>query len=198
MTDSKPTKNVGKPSLPEPDRSSASWLQRNAQILRFVGVTAVGLVGLYWILHLRTVVTGFVDPYTGVVAECSRTVLRLIGIKASGTGDLITSPGFSVSIKNVCNGLEVTAIFLAVTLAFPASWRNRLIGIAIGYPMIFAINIVRIVALFLIGLKMPGVFESAHYYYAQAFVIIATVGVWLVWVSTLSEYGTKVRNSIPG
>ena len=130
------------------------------------------------------------------MALSSRAFLRLIGIDAGGSGSIIVSPEFSVSIKNVCNGLEVTAIFFATILGFPASWKSKLLGLAIGYPVIYAINIVRIVVLFILGFKMPQVFETAHYYYAQAFVIIATVCVWLVWVSLYSQYGTKTSHRL--
>jgi exosortase H (IPTLxxWG-CTERM-specific) len=172
------------------------WVRTNFPIVRFVLTTAVLLVALYILLHQRWVETHFVDPYTGFVAEFSRVCLRLIGIEAAGTGFSIVSPEFSVTIKNVCNGLEVTAIFLAVTLGFPATWKHKLLGLLIGYPVIFLINIVRIVVLFVLGFKVPNVFEAAHFYYAQAFVIIATVGVWLLWVSMFSAYGSKTRHRL--
>jgi exosortase H (IPTLxxWG-CTERM-specific) len=175
---------------------AAAFLRGNLPIIRFVVTTAVALVVLYMLLHQRWVETHFVDPYTSFVAICSRACLRLIGIDAGGSGYTIVSPEFSVAIKNVCNGLEVTAIFLAVTLAFPATWKNKLLGLLIGYPVIFLINLVRIVVLFVLGFKVPDVFEAAHYYYAQAFVIIATVGVWLLWVATLSNYGSKTRHRL--
>lgn len=156
-------------------------------------MTFVALLVLFYVLHLKWVVEHFVAPYTHFVASCSRMCLRLVGVDAGGTGDVILSPQFSVSIKNVCNGLEVKAIFFATVLGFPASWKSKFIGLGIGYPVIFLINIVRIIVLFILGLKMPNVFEAAHYYYAQAFVIIATVGVWLFWVSMYSAYGSKTR-----
>jgi exosortase H (IPTLxxWG-CTERM-specific) len=171
-------------------------LRRNAPVIRFVAVTAVLLVALYALSHIRWVERNFIEPYTHFVAACSRFCLRLIGVDAGGRGETIVSPQFSVSIKNVCNGLEVTAIFLAVTIGFPATWKHRLYGLLGGYPVIFLVNIIRIVALFLIGFKVPEVFEAVHFYYAQAFVIIVTVGIWLAWVTTYSAYGSKSRHSV--
>ena len=165
-------------------------------IVRFVLVTLVSLVALFWLLHQRWVVTNFVDPYTHFVATTSRLCLRLVGVDAGGAGSLISSPLFSVSIKNVCNGLEVTMIFFATVLGFPASWRSKAMGLLIGYPVIYLINIIRIMVLFILGFRLPQVFEMAHYYYAQAFVIIATVCVWLLWVSLYSEYGSKTRHRL--
>jgi exosortase/archaeosortase family protein len=59
--------------------------------------------------------------------------------------------------------------------------------------LIFLVNIVRIVVLFLLGFKVPNIFDAVHYYYAQAFVIIATVSVWLLWVVIYSDYGSKAH-----
>lgn len=182
------------PAAPAPSRRER--LRSYLPIVQFVVVTTVTLIALFWLLHRRAVVVGFVDPWTDFVAACSRLLLSAIGIDVSGSGAMISSPEFSVSIKNVCNGLEVTAIFFATVLGFPAPWKHKLIGLAVGYPAVFLINVVRIIVLFVIGARIPTAFEDVHYYYAQAFVILATVAVWLVWVSM---YGRpKTRPDIPG
>ncbi len=178
-------------------KSLIAAVRHNWPIIRFVLLTAVALLAIYYVLHLRWVARHFVEPYTGFVAACSRAVLRAFGVSAGGSGEVIISPQFGVTIKNVCNGLEVTAIYFAAVLAFPASWKHKLLGLAAGFPLIFAVNIVRVAVLFVLGYKVPHVFETAHYYYAQAFVIIATVGIWLAWVTTYSAYGSKTRHRVP-
>lgn len=165
-------------------------------VFRFVAGTLIALIALFALLRLPFLVTHAVEPYTHFVAAVSRACLRAVGVDARGSGSLIASPAFSVTIKNVCNGLEVTAIFLAVTLGFPASWKAKLIGLAVGYPVIFAINVARIMVLFVIGFKVPDVFDAVHYYYAQAFVIIATVAVWLLWVMRFSRYGAAADTGV--
>jgi exosortase H (IPTLxxWG-CTERM-specific) len=173
--------------------STSFWdhVKHNRPIIQFICITLFSLTLFFLILDLETIQTGFVAPYTRVVAACSRLLLRIIGVEARGDGSLIISPQFSVSILNVCNGLEATAIFFATVLAFPTSLKSKLIGIAIGYPLIFFINLIRIITLFVIGFKLPNIFETAHYYYAQAFVILATIAIWLFWVSKYSSYGPK-------
>ena len=165
-------------------------------IIKFIGITVVSLVIFFLLLKNAIFEKHFVAPYTEFVAASGRVALRLLGIQAHGTGSLIASPEFSVNIMNVCNGLEVTAIFFATVLGFPAKWRYKLLGLGIGYPLIYLINIVRIVVLFVLGFKMPDIFETVHYYYAQAFVIIATVGIWLIWVSLFSAYGSKSSHHV--
>jgi exosortase H (IPTLxxWG-CTERM-specific) len=188
---------------PKPDSSSNKQkptflhqIKINLPIIRFIVTTIVALVLFFWLLKTEFFETNFAAPYTNFVAASGRVALRILGIQASGEGSLITSPEFTVNIMNVCNGLEVTAIFFATVLGFPARWRNKLWGLAIGYPVIYLINIIRIVVLFILGFKMPDIFETVHYYYAQAFVILATVGVWLIWVSLYSAYGTKSAHRI--
>jgi exosortase H (IPTLxxWG-CTERM-specific) len=171
-------------------------VKSNLPIIRFIVITIVSLVLFFWVLKTEFFETNFATPYTEFVTASGRLALRVLGIQARGEGTLITSPEFTVNIMHVCNGLEVTAIFFATVLGFPARWRNKLLGLAIGYPVIYLINIVRIVVLFILGFKMPDIFETVHYYYAQAFVILATVGVWLIWVSLYSAYGTKSAHRI--
>jgi exosortase H (IPTLxxWG-CTERM-specific) len=192
-----------KKEKPIPDTTSerqkqpfSQWIKNNLPIVRFIVITIVSLVLFFWLLKTKFFEANIATPYTNFVAASGRFALRVLGIQARGEGTLITSPEFTVNIMHVCNGLEVTAIFFATVLGFPARWRNKLLGLAIGYPVIYLINIVRIVVLFILGFKMPDIFETVHYYYAQAFVILATVGVWLIWVSLYSAYGTKSAHRI--
>jgi exosortase H (IPTLxxWG-CTERM-specific) len=170
----------------------------NLAVIRFVLITAVLLIGLYVVLKVPWVEGHFVGPYTNFVARCSRLCLGLIGVRTSGSGGTIVSPEFSVTIKNVCNGVEVMAIFFATTIGFPATIKGKLLGLLFGLPVIFLVNQIRVVALFVIGSKNPQVFEDFHFYYAQALVIIATVSVWLLWITTFSAYGSKTRPRLFG
>ena len=40
--------------------------------------------------------------------------------------------GFAVSIEAGCNGVEATIVLVAAILAFPAPWKRKLVGLAIG------------------------------------------------------------------
>jgi exosortase H (IPTLxxWG-CTERM-specific) len=195
MTGTSDTHKPAQDPQSEPCRKSSSgFVRENWPIVQFILITILSLVLFFLLLRVGWVKQSFSEPYTHFVAASSRLFLRMIGVQAAGTGTVITSPDFTVNILYVCNGLEATAIFFATVLGFPARWRNKLIGLALGYPVIFFINILRIAALFLIGYTVPQIFETVHYYYAQAFVILATVGVWLLWVSRYSAYGTKNGN----
>jgi exosortase H (IPTLxxWG-CTERM-specific) len=122
-----------------------------------------------------------VEPFTSVVAKVGGVAVRIFGEPTRMVGTTIASPRFSVNIRNGCNGLETIFIFAAAVLAFPASWRVRLWGLALGFLAIQAINVVRIVSLFYIGIHWPKLFEQSHQVVWQAIVILFGVLLWIVW-----------------
>jgi exosortase H (IPTLxxWG-CTERM-specific) len=122
-----------------------------------------------------------VEPFTGVVAKVGGTAVRMFGEQTRMVGTTIASPRFSVNIRNGCNGLETIFIFAAADLAFPAPWKVRLWGLAFGFLAIQAINIVRIVSLFYIGIHWPKLFEQSHQVVWQAIVILFGVVLWIIW-----------------
>jgi len=177
---------------------AAAALKAHMSVIKFVAVTVLSLLAFFLVLRISWVQIHFSRPYTDFVAASSRLFLQLLGIEAHGQGSLISSPQFTVNILYVCNGIEATAIFFATILGFPSSWKNKLVGLMIGYPVIFFINILRIAALFIIGFRIPEIFETVHYYYAQAFVILATIGVWIIWAAKFSQYGSKSPDKATG
>jgi len=91
---------------------------------------------------------------------------------------------FSFIVVSECGAIEVMAIFFAAVLAFPALWSRRLIGIVVGVPMLYCVNIFRLCCLAMIGaLDHSGEwFKFTHEYVWQAVYIVFVVMVWLAWV----------------
>jgi len=96
---------------------------------------------------------------------------------------------FSFIVVPECGAIEVMAIFLAAVLAFPAGWRARAWGVAIGLPIMYAVNIGRLACLACIGaLDSSGRwFTFCHEYVWQAVYVIFVVVVWMAWV----EFGVR-------
>ncbi len=149
--------------------------------LRFLILFLAFLSVSFTIVALRPVNDAFVDPYTAFVARMSGQVLRLLGENATVDGCVLSSPRFAVTIYNGCNGLITSLIFISGVLAFPASWRAKLIGVVGGLLAIQLINLVRIVSLFYIGIFMPRFFNESHIFVWQSVVILAGVSLWVVW-----------------
>lgn len=135
----------------------------------------------FTVIALRPVNDAFVIPYTTMVANIAGNILKLIGEDITISGCVLRSPRFAVTIYNGCNGLITSLIFISGVLAFPAKTSAKLIGVVGGLLAIQAINMVRIISLFYIGIYLPKLFNSSHIFIWQSLVIIAGVTLWIVW-----------------
>jgi exosortase H (IPTLxxWG-CTERM-specific) len=129
----------------------------------------------------------FVVPWTTELARISTGLVTLFdsGVVATGTVISSSTNGFAVSIEAGCNGVEATIVLVAAMLAFPAPWKHKLIGLAVGIVAVQGLNVVRVISLFYLGQWNRDLFEWAHLYVWQALIMLDVLIVWLVWVRTL-------------
>jgi len=125
-----------------------------------------------------------VTPWTDAVARIAGTLMRTFDASIATSGNIIatTRSTFAVAIEAGCNGVEATLVLVAAMLAFPATWRHRLAGIAIGVAAVQLLNIVRVISLFYLGQWNADVFEWAHLYVWQALIMLDVLIVWVIWV----------------
>jgi exosortase/archaeosortase family protein len=81
---------------------------------------------------------------------------------------------------------------VAARLAFPAAWRRRLAGLFVGFLAIQAVNLVRVVTLFWVGLHRPALFHSSHTVLWQSVVVLFGVLLFLFWAARESR-GNKAQ-----
>jgi exosortase H (IPTLxxWG-CTERM-specific) len=142
-----------------------------------------GLAVLFFFLVLDN---GFIfkkvmEPFLSFVAFCSSKVLNVFGSWTSASGPYLRSSDFEVRVIYGCDGAFEIAILLSAIIAYPSRIREKLIGVLIGIPALFAFNQVRLISLFLLGRKYPTVFEEVHVYVWQPIVIIFAILVWDFW-----------------
>ena len=90
---------------------------------------------------------------------------------------------FSFTVISECGAIESMAIFLAAVLAFPCGWGRRLIGVVLGLPLLYAVNVGRLACLAIIGAmdESGNLFRFVHEYLWQAVYVIFVIAVWLLW-----------------
>jgi len=161
----------------------------NHAIGRFI-VTAVAILGTFFIAltQLRFSEQHLISTYTVLLARSMSVILGFAGLSPVLSGTSVTASGFSATIVPSCAGIEIMALLAASMLAFPASVGRKLGGVMLGLLAVHLINVCRLVVLFLIGIHFRSGFDQAHYYYAQGFLLLATVGVWSLWVSRLPRH----------
>jgi exosortase H (IPTLxxWG-CTERM-specific) len=150
---------------------------------RFAILFVVILLGLF-AFELSPPGQALVRPWTAAVAAVSSELIRAFDGDAVSQGNVVHSvrTGFAMAIEAGCNGVEAMLVLLAGILAFPASWRWKLAGLAAGVAAIQALNIVRIVSLFYLGQWNGPWFDWAHLYLWQALIMLDALVVWLLWM----------------
>jgi exosortase H (IPTLxxWG-CTERM-specific) len=178
-----------RPSVPVVSPSPASdipFWRKNRRELTFLILFVVLLGGSFTLISLNWVNDHVVEPFTGGVAKVSGATLDLLGQDVRMQGTIIRGRRFAVNIRNGCNGVEAMLIFLAAVLAFPAPWRARLLGLALGVVAIQVVNLVRVVALYLTGAYFPSWFDASHTVVWQTVVILFSVLLWILWANRLA------------
>ena len=89
---------------------------------------------------------------------------------------------FPIQIIEECSGMYEALLLGAALLAFPTAWYKTVIGFAIGFPLIYAMNIARIAVLLVIGRYSPEYFDFLHLYFWQGTMILMVASTWLLWV----------------
>lgn len=119
--------------------------------------------------------------------EAERDALRdILNRSRTVEGEVDPDPSyvFHFIVVPECGAIEVMAIFLSAVLAFPTRARKKLLGLLLGLPLMYLVNIFRLSCLAIIGALDGGGewFNFAHHYVWQAIYIVFVVGVWLAWV----------------
>jgi exosortase H (IPTLxxWG-CTERM-specific) len=178
--------------MPKPQRSAPAptavppppW--RRPEV-RFLVVFLLVLGASFALLAWRPVNDHLVEPFTSLIARASGVTLQAIGQDVTRHGTVLRSPEFAVNIRNGCNGVEAMVILLAAIFAYPAPWKARLLGLGLGALVIQAVNLVRVVGLFLTGAYFPRLFDSSHTLVWQSVVILVALLVWLFWAQRLAR-----------
>ena len=147
---------------------------------------AAFLAFFYVLIGIHPVNDHVVVPFTAAIARVSAVILKGIGENVGVVGTTISSEKFAVNIENGCNGLETALLLAAAVLAFPATATQRLVGFFGGFAAIEGINLVRVVSLFWIGAHRPDWFGSAHTLVWQSLVVLAGVGLFVLWAALVA------------
>lgn len=160
-----------------------SFVNANGKALKFLALFAVIFAVTYFIFGIAPGVRrAIIQPYTVFLADAVAAVLNLFGEGARADGATVISSRFSISIAMGCDGVEPMCLFIAGVLAFPAPWRARFLGLALGVPIIHLINLARLVMLYYAGVVMPSVIDEIHVYVAQTIVILLSTALLIFWL----------------
>ena len=166
----------------------STWLA-----VRVIG-TFLLLITVFFFILTYDPILKYVDIGAGLAqlsAFLSFGVLKVVGyfggFPVHKMHTIMGSGSFEVDVAPACSGAVPTSIYMAAVFAYPSTWRSRLLGAALGIVTIQIVNIVRVSALFLIGLFFHEIFHDTHVYVAQALVVCVAVALWLFWATRYAD-----------
>ncbi len=156
----------------------ANTVEKNKEVIRFVALFTVFIALFYFIYYISIDSLGF----------SKRITANILGFLLEPIGKVIVHEthvslnAFSVEIIDECTGIFAFILYTSCILAYPTSLKNKGLGIIMGLPGIYAINIFRLFLLAMVGAYYPSVFEFVHVYLWQATFIIFVVIIFTLWI----------------
>lgn len=144
--------------------------------LRFFGCVMLCSV-LFWALslHLR------LGPVQRVTAQLGSALSRLSGGSSEAQGVNIVVEALTLNVNHECTGIFVWMLFASFVLAYPVPWSARIIGLAVGIPVLFAVNVIRLATLARIVEIYPAAFFYFHEYVWQGFFMVCVLVGAIAW-----------------
>ena len=160
-------------------------------MLKFLALFGVLMIAFYTFTQFPVFKEKIFPWNVQVNAVVSNWILNVLQQDTRVEGTKILSSKFIVDIHRGCDALEPIAFFVFALLAFPAPFKRKIIGIVAGVILLFGLNLVRIVSLYLMGLKSEKLFEFMHADVWQVLFILVAIVLWGIW----SFWATQTKPS---
>ena len=154
---------------------------------------------VFWFITLIVVLfTGYMlpwgqnyvaNPITSGVAWVSAQIMHLFDPAVVSDGIMLMNPerNWAIQVVAGCNGMEAVIILFASVFAFPATLKQKLAGFVAGFFAIHALNVVRIISLFYMGMWDKTWFDWFHLFIWQALIILDALVVFLLWLRWIGK-----------
>jgi exosortase H (IPTLxxWG-CTERM-specific) len=189
-----PARPVGRQRFSLGERWTA-WRRAKNPVLGFVLVFGVLLLVLYGLTLTRAFRKELFPAYLTLNARVSSAVLNVLGQSTAVSGTSIQKPGFAIDIRRGCDAIDPIILFCSAVVAFPMSWKKKILGLVLGAIVLALLNLVRIISLFFIGAYYPSAFDMMHGEVWQALFILLALVFWAVWIQWAMAKETALRHA---
>lgn len=158
---------------------------RDSVSVKRFALTYLLLMGAFFFIIGYTPLQKIIDvngAYTSGVVLVTARILGILSIPCVVHNSVLQLPAISLDVKFGCNGLEAVMIYSVAVIAFPSTWKKRLLGILAGFLALQIVNIFRIAGLAYAGIHFRSFFEYIHIYVAQGLMIAVSLGLFFVYL----------------
>jgi len=177
-----------------PRGSVGTWYRAKRPVVLFVLLFALLMGVFYAVTWIPAVGERMLPGYMRLNAAAAAAVMNAFGAEARTNDTQISAVNprpFSVDIRQGCDAVEPTVLFVSAVLAFPAGLKFKVPGVLIGSLTLALINLIRIISLFYTGVYFPRAFEIMHVDVWQPIFILLSLAFWVFW----AWWATKPRPS---
>lgn len=157
---------------------------RKGSMFRFAALFLLFLLG-FSVLSVATALQNRLGQLEAGIASLATAMARWSGSSATVVdANYISVNGMLLHINHECTGVFVLFVLISFIVAYPATWRAKLAGIAVGVSTLSLINVVRIATLTRLIEFYPTAFDYFHEYVWQgAFLMLVTLYsiTWVEW-----------------
>jgi exosortase/archaeosortase family protein len=148
---------------------------------RFI-LSVVVLMGVFLFFYREDLLGRWLAPWVDLTVRVTLAALHLTGIEAARVASQIYHPGgFAYEIYYRCTGIPPAAALAILVISSAGSARRKIGCLAAGIPALLALNLIRLVHLFHLGVQGSPAFGPAHDIGWEAVLIAATLGIWWAW-----------------
>lgn len=131
-------------------------------------------------------------PVQKLLATSAGRAANLLGAGAEVEDTIIRTEHAALDIKHECTGIFVLLVYTMFVLAYPAPWRSRLTGAAVGWLTLNLVNVARLILLTVIASRSPHWFGYFHEYFFQGLFIALLAILASIWTEQVR------RATLPG
>lgn len=146
-------------------------------------------------LYLILIFQGVLLPLQEVVGQNVYYILKFLGLEVVKDGVLLIANGFAFFISEDCTGWKSMLFLTALVFSVPrVHIKKRVLGLAIGIPVIYIGNLFRILIMVFISLTYGYEFASiVHDYFWQLGLISLVLIVWVFWLVWIGKVRRKEK-----
>lgn len=135
-------------------------------------------------------------PLDVLTAGVTAAFLKLSGMPVQRDAAVLSHPaGFSCEIYYKCTGLILVLFLSAALLALPGRWSSKIKRLISGAVLVFALNFMRLTALFYIGVRYPQAFDLFHGTLFEVAMLGFVLGFWLLSLRRTGFRSTPVTGN---
>lgn len=152
-------------------------------------------IGGVWLLDAVPQLQGPLLPLATVTAAIAEWLMGLASLVTVRDGSILThTNGFGLHVVYDCTGLVEIGFIVAVIGVYPGMRKHKLMLIVFGAGLAIAINQLRLVTLWVVGVDYPDWFDLAHLGLWHGTMILWTSIYILLGMRLLDRLGTTSAN----